>query len=138
MKNIPFLLPSTIFVLLFSPFRLATLHMPSFYIHEFCEYKSPQNKQNNWKINHHSTPLRKGHNASDQVLTYWYFKSVCIDFRSLITTSTRISLWFRCVMICIFPRALDTHLIRSNRVKKYLYIVDLIPSNKNKSFHFCK
>ena len=39
--------PSTIFVLLFSPFRLATLHMPSFYIHEFCEYKSPQNKQNN-------------------------------------------------------------------------------------------
>ena len=46
-------------------------------------------KQNNWKINHHSTPLRICHNASDQVLTYGYFKSVCIDFRSLITTSTR-------------------------------------------------
>ena len=45
-------------------------------------------KQNNWKINHHSTPLRKCHNASDRVLTYGYFKSVCIDFRSLITTST--------------------------------------------------
>ena len=46
-------------------------------------------KQNNWKINHHSTPLRICHNASDRVLTYGYFKSVCIDFRSLITTSTR-------------------------------------------------
>ena len=46
-------------------------------------------KQNNWKINHHSTPLRICHIASDQVLTYGYFKSVCIDFRSLITTSTR-------------------------------------------------
>ena len=46
-------------------------------------------KQNNWKINHHLTPLRICHNASDQVLTYGYFKSVCIDFRSLITTSTR-------------------------------------------------
>ena len=43
-KKIPFLLPSTIFVLLFSPFRLATLHIPSFHIYEFCEYKSPQNK----------------------------------------------------------------------------------------------
>ena len=57
-------------------------------------------KQNNWKINHHSTPLRICHNASDQVLTYGYFKSVCIDFRSLITTSTRTlasdldSLWY--------------------------------------------
>ena len=39
-----YLLPSTIFVLLFSPFRLATLHMPSFYIHEFRAYKSPQNE----------------------------------------------------------------------------------------------
>ena len=46
-------------------------------------------KQNNWKINHHSTPLRICHNASDRVLTYGYFKSVCIDFCSLITTSTR-------------------------------------------------
>ena len=46
-------------------------------------------KQNNWKINHHSTPLGKCHNASDRVLTYGYFKPVCIDFRSLITTSTR-------------------------------------------------
>ena len=45
--------------------------------------------QNNWKINRHSTPLRICHNASDQVLTYGYFKSVCIDFCSLITTSTR-------------------------------------------------
>ena len=46
-------------------------------------------KQNNWKINHHSTPLRICHNAADRVLTYGYFKSVCIDFCSLITTSTR-------------------------------------------------
>ena len=45
-------------------------------------------KQNNWKINHHSTPLRICHNASDRVLTYGYFKSVCIDFHSLVTTST--------------------------------------------------
>ena len=68
-------------------------------------------KQNNWKINHHSTPLRKCHNASDRVLTYGYFKPVCIDKHMYI------SLWFRCVMIRIFPRALDAHLIRSNRVQ---------------------
>ena len=67
-------------------------------------------KQNNWKINHHSTPLRICHNASDWVLTYGYLKSMCIDFRSLITTSTRTltsdldALWYVCK--CIFPRHL--------------------------------
>ena len=67
-------------------------------------------KQNNWKINHHSTPLRICHNASDRVLLYGYFKSVCIDFCSLITTSTRTlasdldALWYVCK--CTFPRHL--------------------------------
>ena len=93
-------------------------------------------KQNNWKINHHSTPLRICHNASDQVLTYGYFKSVCIDFRSLITTRhPYISLWFRCVMICIFPHALDAHLIRSNRVKKKIF-TSLIKFQATKISHF--
>ena len=94
-RKIPFLLLSAIFVLsfLFSPFRLATLH--PLYTYHFFIYMNSVNinlhkiKQNNWKINHHSTPLRKCHNASDRVLTYGYFKPVCIDFRSLITTSTR-------------------------------------------------
>ena len=67
-------------------------------------------KQNNWKINHHSTPLRICHNASDRVLLYGYFKSVCIDFRSLMTTSTRTLASdldaLRYVCKCIFPRHL--------------------------------
>ena len=68
---------------------------PGLYTCHFFIYMNSVNinlhkiKQNNWKINHHSTPLRKCHNASDRVLTYGYFKPVCIDFRSLITTSTR-------------------------------------------------
>ena len=90
-RKIPFLLLSAIFVLLFL-FRhfvlpLCTCHL--FIYMNSVNINLHKIKQNNWKINHHSTPLRKCHNASDRVLTYGYFKPVCIDFRSLITTSTR-------------------------------------------------
>ena len=74
---------------LFFYFRHFVLPLYTCHLFIYCEYNLHKIKQNNWKINHHSTPLRICHNASDKVLTYGYFKSVCIDFRSLITTSTR-------------------------------------------------